>query len=302
MIITRPLLAYKVESVVGKPIPKEILSVLPALCTPKIDGIRCLKINGKVLSRSFKPIANKYTRELIESTCPDGFDGELVPVDGDFNSAQSAFMTISGKPNFIYYVFDFINNEFSGSQYHERIEILKQVYSPPFVTKLIPEFITTEKELLNYEVVMLSSGFEGVMLRKSCSFYKCGRSTLNEKYLVALKRFSDGEGVVVGFEPQWGNNNEQELSELGLYKRSSKQSGMYKKDTLGAIIVKDLLCGTIFKIGTGKGLTETIREQIWIHRNDFFGKIAHYRYQKHGMKDKPRIPTFVGFRNKQDMS
>ena len=57
--ITKPMLAGKCEQ-------PESLN-FPLLATPKLDGIRCLKINGRALTRSFKPVSNRFIREWIEA-------------------------------------------------------------------------------------------------------------------------------------------------------------------------------------------------------------------------------------------
>ncbi|MCF7675806.1 MAG: hypothetical protein K9N23_06415 [Akkermansiaceae bacterium] len=57
--ITKPMLATKCEC------PR--LLKFPVLATPKLDGIRCLKLNGKAVTRSFKPISNRFAREWIRS-------------------------------------------------------------------------------------------------------------------------------------------------------------------------------------------------------------------------------------------
>ena len=49
----------------------------PYLATPKIDGIRFLMIDGQAVSRSFKPIRNRYIQERLECL-PDGIDGEIT--------------------------------------------------------------------------------------------------------------------------------------------------------------------------------------------------------------------------------
>ena len=75
--ITKPMLASKCEN--------PHLLPFPVLATPKLDGIRCLKLGGKALTRSFKPISNRFAREWIEANLPDGVDGELMLRDGTFS-------------------------------------------------------------------------------------------------------------------------------------------------------------------------------------------------------------------------
>ena len=64
--IVKPMLAGKCE--------RPNCLRFPVLATPKLDGIRCLKINSRALTRSFKPVSNQFTRRWIEGNLPDGVD------------------------------------------------------------------------------------------------------------------------------------------------------------------------------------------------------------------------------------
>jgi DNA ligase-1 len=46
----------------------------PLLASAKIDGVRALVKDGKVLSRSLKPIPNRHVQEMFGSL--EGADGE----------------------------------------------------------------------------------------------------------------------------------------------------------------------------------------------------------------------------------
>jgi len=98
--ITKPMLAGKCEQ-------PEALN-FPVLATPKLDGIRCLKIGGLALTRSFKPISNRFAREWIEANLPDGVDGELMLRGGTFNATTSAIGRESGELDFVFHVFDLV--------------------------------------------------------------------------------------------------------------------------------------------------------------------------------------------------
>ena len=98
--ITKPMLASKCE--------RPDLLPFPVLATPKLDGIRCLKIGGKALSRSFKPISNRFAREWIEANLPDGVDGELMLRGGTFSETASAIGARDGQPDFVFHVFDIV--------------------------------------------------------------------------------------------------------------------------------------------------------------------------------------------------
>jgi len=291
-MITRPLLAYKIHTVEE--------AKFPCFATPKIDGIRCLKINGRALSRSFKPIPNDYVRDLIEAECPDGFDGELVLQDGEFNACQSAFMRKAGKPNFIYMVFDYVTGSLD-KPYHTRTIELDCVETPTFVTKLLPTGLYNIADLKDYEDRYLARGYEGVCLRTPDSPYKCGRSTYREGYLIALKRFKRSEAIVTGFEARMHNANIAELDAFGNTKRSSHQENKIQMDTLGVILARDIKSGKQIRLGTGQGLTDTYRKHIWDNPDKYLGKTLTYQYQAHGMKDLPRILSFIGFRDPRDL-
>ena len=51
---------------------------LPVYVSTKLDGIRCVIIDGVAYSRSLKPIRNKYIQSVIGNEKYNGFDGELV--------------------------------------------------------------------------------------------------------------------------------------------------------------------------------------------------------------------------------
>ena len=291
-MISEPMKAAK------KPVFKNIK--FPVLATPKIDGIRCLKIRGQALSRPFKPIRNNHIRWWIEAYCPEGFDGEILCGAG-FSDVQSMVMTVEGTPNFTYLVFDYVADSLSKS-YSERIKDLK-AYVPRSnenLKYLIPEIVHNLDELHLIMEKHLIQGHEGTMIRDPNSPYKCGRSTLREGFLIAIKHFVDDEAEVIGFEEQLHNDNEQTEDAFGYSERSSKKENMKPAGTLGAFVVrhKD---GIQFKIGTGVGLTAELRKNIWDNQPKFLGKIVHYRYQPHGVKDRPRIPSWFGFRHPEDL-
>jgi len=65
----RPLLAVDV--------PLEKIKY-PILVSPKLDGIRAMRVDGVLRSRSGKPIRNEHTQEVLDCPTLDGLDGELI--------------------------------------------------------------------------------------------------------------------------------------------------------------------------------------------------------------------------------
>lgn len=267
----------------------------PLLATPKLDGIRCLIIDGKALTRKLKPIPNKFVREFLEKTCENGWDGELMIKGKTFNEIQSLIMSEDGEPDFEYIVFDWYK---PNHDYEARLSYFFQIKKmPPRVAYLFPKLIETIDQLNDYERECLEAGYEGVMLRSPTSPYKFGRSTLKEGYLLKLKRFYDAEAKVIGFVEKMHNNNKLEKDELGYAKRSSKKENLIPAATLGKLIVKS---GDM-EFGIGTGFDDALRQEIWNNKKKYLGKWVTYKYQQTGMFERPRFPVFKGFRNKKDM-
>jgi DNA ligase-1 len=295
-LVTKPMLAVTCEDI-------NTLK-FPVLASPKLDGIRCLIINGQVLSRKFKLIPNEYIRSLL-SKLPNGLDGELMlrrTVDSGqqatFQQVTSSVMSEDGKPDFEYNVFDYVRGGLE-EPYQDRMIKLSNIALPSFVRKVLPKKLSTLDQLHNYEEKCLAEGYEGVMVRSPNSPYKCGRSTVKEGFLLKIKRFKDSEAEVVGFEERMHNNNEAKIDELGHTKRSSHKENLVPAGMLGAFVVRDLTTGLEFSIGTG--FDDEMRKEIWKNPYNYIRKIVKYKYQAIGQKDLPRFPVFVGFRNERDM-
>ena len=289
MTITRPMLAGRCSDINKLK--------YPVLATPKLDGIRCLIIeqNGRkrAVSRNFKPIPNHYVREWLEDHCRIGFDGELVLSKGTFQDVSSAIMSRDGEPDFVYQVFDWAGQPDSG--YHDRIWVLEQSPSLSNVEYVLPLEMENVVQLERYEEECLTMGYEGVMVRDPLGPYKCGRSTEREGWLLKIKRFEDGDAVIVGVEEKLHNANEQMDDPLGRTRRHSFKDGMVPMGVLGALIVRDLKTKVEFKIGTG--FDDDMRQTLWNARASLNGVIVKFKSQPTGVKDKPRFPVFLGIRS-----
>lgn len=289
-MITKPMLAGTLEDMNAL--------AFPLLVTPKLDGIRCLILNGRALTRKFLDVPNIYLREHLKKL-PTGLDGELVGLGKSFNEIQSLVMSEDGEPEFEYHVFDYVKDDINKG-YEARMYDLYKLDLPGFCKKVLPKALYAQYELVEYEEEMIRKGYEGVMIRSVDGPYKCGRSTTKEGYLLKLKQFADAEAVVVGFEERMHNANEKLKDELGHAKRSSHKANLVPMDTLGALVVKCDKFSKEFKIGTG--FDDVTRAEIWKNKDKYLGRLVTFKYQPHGTKDKPRIPSFKGFRDERDTS
>ena len=277
----------------------------PVLASPKLDGIRCIIIDGVAMSRSLKPIPNEFVQSELAGL-PDGLDGELM-IGGGFSAVTSGIMSKAGEPDFIFYVFDWIVDDQRDMPFSERLDLLcensSMGYAYPGRMDVVDHWeIENEKQLSDLNTENLAIGYEGTMVRDPEGIYKCGRSTTKEGGLLKLKYFEDEEAKIVGFEEQMHNANEPTTNELGRTQRSAHKENLQPMGVLGAFkcVTKD---GAEFTVGTG--LNSNQRECYWMGRVLLLGHIIKFRYQPDpgGRKpgQKPRIPSFLGFRHEDDI-
>jgi len=300
---TRPMLAGTIEEA-------KHLSQLawPMLASPKLDGIRCL-IHPQLgpVTRTFKPIPNRFIHNALVSMGPElsYLDGELLTLrtDGseeifkDFNGIQSDVMSYGGAPEFQFHVFDDftdINCPFNARILAARNRIRALRKHTDFIECVHHVEVINQEEFLFIASAHLDMGYEGTMLRSMDGPYKSGRSTFKQQWLLKWKPLEDAEAVIIGFEELERNVNEQTMSVLGLSKRSSHKAGKVKGGTLGKLLVRNCIDNEEFAIGTG--FDNALRDTIWKDQDTYMGLTVCYKYQKFGMKNKPRQPSFKGFR------
>jgi DNA ligase-1 len=270
----------------------------PLIASPKIDGIRCLIVNTQPMSRSMKPIPNVYIRQTLSMPGFDGTDGELIIPQYNFNQIQSEVMSFEGKPNFEYHVFDLHNQSSVFTERHKALCNLVKRIDLPYI-KIVPQIVINNlEELLAYEKECLEAKYEGVMLRHPDSPYKYGRSTLNQAYLLKLKRFHDAEATIVGFTERMSNQNESFTNALGHTERSSAKEGLVPDNTLGSLQV-ETENGVDFDVGSG--FTQSERDDLWNKKETLVGQLIKFKYQEIIEETgRPRFPVFLGFRHIED--
>lgn len=276
--------------------------VYPIYMSPKLDGIRVIIKDSQVLSRNGKLIPNLFIQSLFKDY--HGVDGELIvgnPVHPNvFQLTTSGVMTIEGTPNVRLYAFDCWNAEGGIDDRYTKLLKITKSSSIADIEIVQQTIINSKEEFLAFEEDCLQKGYEGAIIRYPNAKYKNGRSTVKEGALLKLKRFNDSEAIILDMEPLLRNHNEATKNALGLTERSSHKDNMVADDLLGSLHVQDYITGVEFSIGSG--FTEEQRRDIWNKQEELKGSIVKYKYFEVGVKDKPRFPIFLGFRDKRDMS
>lgn len=267
----------------------------PMLASPKLDGFRCLVFDGVAYSRNMKPIRNRYVQAKLSKY--DNLDGELIvgdPTDPHcLQNTSSGVTSFDGEPNFQLHCFD---RPHAVGGFQIRLGMLENVtgWDDEFL-EIVPHHpIYSIHELNMYETNRLAQGYEGVMLRSQGGGYKQGRATPREGTLFKLKRFIDGEAVILGFEEADENQNPAHLDELGRTKRTSHQANKVGKGMIGTIIVDDPTWG-MMRLQPGI-MPHFDRGAWWGMPHNIIGKTVHWRAFGYGIKDKPRFARFYGFR------
>lgn len=287
----------------------------PLLASPKIDGYRAI-LMGQLLSRQLKAIRNIRTQAALGVAWDwaQGLDGELVvgPPNAEdvFRTTSSGITSYDGDPKATFWVFDTFHERYRALPFRIRCEQARRVAAKMKLEGLNVKFvqhtvILNVDDLLKYEARCLTAGYEGAMVRHPSGPYKQGRATLTEGWLHKVKRFVDDEAEIIGFTEQMHNANELTTNERGYAKRSSHKANKHGKDTFGAFICRTR-AGVEFQCGSGKGMTDELRAELWRILNAtpkaIIGrKWLKFSYLPVGVKEKPRHPKYLALLDKEDV-
>ena len=274
----------------------------PIYVATKFDGVRALVIDSVVYSRSLKPIRNKHVQKLFGKPEYNGFDGELVVGDiyakDVFQKTTSGVMSKDGCPDVKFFVFDLWN--LPELSYKERLYLLNDsiLLKDYVAVQVTSQMYIESKEALTYllEKERVKGG-EGLIGRNPKGRYKYGRSTPKEQFSMKFKFFQQEDFEVVGFTERMHNSNEQKRDALGYAERSSAKEGMIPMNTLGSLVLK--YGDTTFNVGSG--FTDALRDEIWFNQEKYLGKLASIRYMSVGMDKLPRCPSWLGWRDLEDL-
>ena len=284
----------------------------PLLGSTKFDGIRATMQGGILLSRSLKPIPNRFVQERFQNLdlgIPEGADGELIcgnPFQDPYKRTHSIVMSDDHPLDFYgdtvrWNIFDRYHAEDGFQTRHARIYEFTRIGS--FVVPVPHVMLHNLEELEAFERETLAKGYEGVMLRSVDGPYKQGRATLNQGWLIKVKRYQEAEALIMDCYAEQENNNEEFKNELGRTARSSAKAGKSDKDQLGGFNVVGqgaFYNGIDFKVSSSS-ITHEDRKAMWAKRDELKGKLLTYKFFPCGSDVRPRHPVFKWFRDRRDV-
>tara|TARA_R110002126_G_scaffold18773_1_gene71352 strand:+ start:382 stop:1620 length:1239 start_codon:yes stop_codon:yes gene_type:complete len=249
---------------------------------PKLDGIRCLTIveNGeaKLFTRAGKLITNfdnTLGKEL--SSLADGcYDGEIMSTD--FTELMRQVYRKENKDISDVYLalFDYIPLQEwrikKGSMTcKNRYAVLEERLVDKefkYLQIVVRSLADANYDLLKgYHDAYVAQGYEGAMIKSCDAKYCFGRDWSVMKF----KAFFDADVPITGMKEGTGKHQ--------------GKLGSFVVDYKGV------------EVRVGSGLTDELREQLWLSADQHIGRIIEVRYQEITPDGSLRFPTFVCFRN-----
>lgn len=294
---------------------------------PKIDGVRGLSTGGAFTGRSLKAHENRYTTAFFSRPEYADLDGELA-AEHECNPdlcriTSSACSTHEGQPYMLWHVFDYLpaGTALLDADYKTRYAALKfhvaqlQARSLAMNLRVVPmHVVKSMEELLHWDNLWLSMGYEGTIVRGLDKKHKQGRSSPTQLGLLRIKRFIDFECVVTKIVEGEQNDNEAQVNELGNTFRSTHQENMVPNGMVGSMdgyVLKDVLDpntkklllfkGQIVTVSPGR-MTHDMRKHYFANPHELLNHIVKSQFFPKGLKDKPRFPTYQSHRAHADIS
>jgi len=295
----------------------------PCIVQPKIDGVRAMNLGGTLTGRSLDPFEGYGITEFFSERRFVGLDGEMTlgakpncteRLCSLTTGAMGRFKGVSEMADLHWWVFDYLPDP--SLRYLSRYNLLKmkvEELAHPRI-HLVPMYeVHGPNDLQRFIVEFADQGYEGTIIRNPEAPYKQGRATKKGQELWRVKPWADAEILVTGITEGEINGNEAKKNTLGRTERSSAKAGMIPNGQVGSIqgtMLADFHDPFTGKLLFAKGLPVTVGsgemtvdEATYYFQNQkkIVGHIVKFKHMTHGVKDKPRFPTYISHRLRQDM-
>jgi len=296
----------------------------PCIVQPKIDGVRAMNLQGTLTGRSLDPFEGFRITEYFSRPEFIGFDGEMTlgskpncteRLCSMTTGAMGRFKGVTEMADLHWWVFDYLPDP--SLPYQSRYTLLSmkvEELNHPRV-HLVPRRMIFDLPDLKFWIgEYAGAGWEGTIIRNPGAPYKEGRATKKGQELWRVKPWADAEILVTGITEGEINGNVAKKNTLGRTERSSAKAGMIPNGQVGSIqglMIKDFHDPFTGKLLFEKGLPitvgsgeMTVEDATRYFRNPehIVGRLVKFKHMTHGVKDKPRFPTYISHRLAQDMS
>lgn len=285
----------------------------------KYDGIRVFIRNGIAYTRSLKPVRAESFQSWVahNKRYLEGLDGEVtcgdIYAENCYHRTMTFMMSYNKPDEFTLNLFDKWDDDGSHEFRYDAARRVMEYYQssvdPAIAARLAlapNRQLRTIEDVWEFHNEEVEKGGEGIILRDPHSYYKHGRGSPVQVDCVKMKEggWVDTEVTCTGYYEEMHNANEATTNALGHTERSGHKENLIGKGTLGGFEVSGrLIDGRSFegRIGGGPGLTHELRASLWAERETLPGRLIKMSYFNVGIKDKPRFPKFLGFRDPDDL-
>lgn len=244
----------------------------PCLISPKIDGLRCVYLDGVLRTRyGNKLIGLDHIADYIRDTWPSvrRLDGELTVEGKLFDELSGNLRSFKKSDDAIYHVFDVFGAD-EGLPQYRRLALLTglfQLQQPKFLTPVEHLTITSEQQAFECYSQYRELGFEGAILKNPDALEVAGRTW------------------------DWCKLKPKDTADC-LVKDVEVGSGKYS-NAVGRLVVD--FRGKECRVGGG--LSDSQRENWWMDPNLIVGKTVEVEYMEitpSGALRHPRLKVVRG--------
>ena len=273
------------------------------LMSTKLDGIRCIFVDGKMLSRKFKPIRNvclqkRFTHlKLLSQTTGVIFDGELY---GPYNFPDISSYVMSMDrwipDDLEFHCFDCLDyRDRDAGALTRAQEYTRWMMSQPFVEPVFQYLVCSPEQIGERYMQFVNQGFEGAILKQTDSPYKFGRITVKSGDGYKLKPIHTFDAEIEGVEQATRalDNSQRTIDAFGKSHTSHKQDDRENIEKAASFIITY----NGFKSKVSLAMTDEEKEEVWRNQDKYIGRHIEFKGMLIGSKDRVRHPVFVRFRD-----
>lgn len=257
--------------------------VFPIIAQPKLDGMRCVMIDGMLISRNGRTVPNtnliKHLSNLLKET-NYVFDGELYSHELTFNDIMSQVMNDDAElhPSIKYTVYDTMTKSEWEAQkcntiYNDRWQrITSFVANQPNCEWIGGKVCSSVIELNDYYQECLANKYEGIMVKGRNGLY--GWKRVDQSIMGKIKPSEEYDCKIIDIK---------------------EGTGKYEKN-FGAFIVDN----NGVSVNVGSGYTDEERNKFWSQKADLLGQWISVKCQEVTPDGSLRFPVFVRLRDSKD--
>jgi len=290
------------------------------LMSPKLDGIRCIFIDGQMCSRhpeevtKDRPVVKPGQLKLIPNvTLQERFnnlkgftkdtglvlDGELYGPGMSFQDITHFVMShnCSVPGDLEFWCFDVFSPQQPELRASSRFELSCKLQGMSGL-KLVPQTVVNRPDQIKrYYAKFREQGYEGAILKRIDSPYKFGRVTVKSGMGYKIKPYLTFDARVIGIvQATQAKEGGRTKDAFGKSCTSKKKGDRVPINKACAFLVDH--AGVPTKVTLA--MKDPEKKYIWNHSDEFIGRMIEFKGMLVGAKNKVRHPVFVRFRDDKE--